>query len=493
MNLPTAALETAARLSGNTAIFWGGDSYTFAEVERMSRRTAYVLQNEHGVKPGDRVGIWMKNCPEFATSILGILLCDAVVVPINNFLKPAEVAYIATDAGVKTIIADAELAEASKELSDEIPGLTVVTPAAITAEGPTSDHVPAADSDDLAVIIYTSGTTGRPKGAMLSHGNLLHNIQSCKTILETVDHDRFAVLLPMFHSFMLTVGVLLPLSIGGSIVLIRSLHPPKNILIEILRHGATILPAIPPFFRTMLRAELPPGHSLRLCLSGAAPLPVEILKAFEARFGFPLIEGYGLSETSPVAALNPIHGVRKPGSIGLPIPDVEITIQDDDWNELPAGEHGELCIRGGNVMKGYLNRPEDTNAVLRNGWLRTGDLGYKDEDGYIFITDRKKDMLLVNGINVYPREIEEILYQLPGVREAAVVGKADKRKGDQPVAFLAAAEGATIDKDATLAHLKSKLADYKVPREIHVLEALPRNATGKILKTELRERLARNE
>ena len=492
MNLPLSALQTATRLSNDIAVFWGQDQYSFAEIESKSRAFAGHLSNKFGINPGDRVGIWMKNCPEFITSLLGILQCDAVVVPINNFLKPAEVTFIVTDAEVRLIITDAEMDAHAEELKAAVKGLQTCVPNDETRSNmePFS-YAPAANEDDLAVIVYTSGTTGKPKGAMLTHGNLLHNIASCRKILETVDHDRFAVLLPMFHSFMLTVGLLLPLCIGGSIVLIRSLHPPRNILLEILKHGATILPAIPPFFRTMLKAELPPDTSLRLCISGAAPLPVEILHAFEKRFQVPLIEGYGLSETSPVAALNPINGGRKPGSVGLPVSNVEISICADDWSELPVGEHGELCIRGGNVMKGYLNQPEETARVLKDGWFRTGDLGFKDSDGYIFITDRKKDMLLVNGMNVYPREIEEILYQLPELREVAVVGKEDRRKGSHPIAFVVANEGTSIDREAVIAHVRSKLADYKVPREIHILDALPRNATGKILKTNLRERINR--
>jgi long-chain acyl-CoA synthetase len=329
--------------------------------------------------------------------------------------------------------------------------------------------------NDLAVIIYTSGTTGRPKGAMLSHGNLLHNVESCRQVLAAVSFDRFAVLLPMFHSFMLTVGILLPITVGGSMVLVKSLHPPKNILGEILRNQATILPAIPQLFRTLANAQLPPNLPLRLCISGAAPLPVEVLKEFNSKFPIPLIEGYGLSEASPVVTMNPLKGPWKAGSIGLPIPDVEVTIQNDLGEMTPAGEVGELCVRGGNVMMGYLNQPEETRKVMRGDWLLTGDVGYKDSDGYIYITDRKKDMLLVNGINVYPREVEEVIYQFPGVKEAAVVSRPDTRKGEQPVAFVSANDGATVEQRALVQFLRGKLADYKVPRQIMIL---PNDITG---------------
>ena len=295
-----------------------------------------------------------------------------------------------------------------------------------------------------------------------------------------------AVLLPLFHSYMLTVGIFLPLIIGGTIVLVKSLNQPRQILQEMCARQATILPAIPPFYRTL--AGLPASIKLpfRLCISGSAPLPVQVLQDFEAKFGIPLLEGYGLSEASPVVSKNPIHGVRKPGSIGRPIPNVELSAQDEAGKILGVGEIGELCVRGGNVMQGYWNHPEETAQALRNGWLLTGDIGYHDADGYFYITDRKKDMLLVNGINVYPREIEEVIYQYPGVKEAAVIGVPDARKGELPVAFVAM-EGPNPEEKALLQHLRNKLADYKVPKKVVFRPALPRNAAGKILKTTLRQ------
>src|SRR5439155_8917852 len=340
----------------------------------------------------------------------------------------------------------------------------------------------------LAVLIYTSGTTGRPKGAMLSHANLLHNVESCRIVLQTVEADRFAVLLPMFHSYMLTVGLLLPLLVGGSIVLIKSLHAPRSVLKEVFERQATVLPAIPQFYRSMVSAPIEPPLPLRICISGAAPLPAQILKEFEAKFHIPLIEGYGLSEASPVVTKNPLDRTRKPGSIGLPIPNVEVSIQDDSGRLLGAKEVGEVCVRGGNVMAGYWNQPDETAKAIRNGWLLTGDIGYRDEEGYYYITDRKKEMLLVNGINVYPREIEEILYHFPGDKEAAVIGRPDPRKGEHPVAFVAANDGAVLEEQAIQLFLRRKLADYKVPRKVVMLPFLPRTATGKILKTDLRDR-----
>jgi len=321
----------------------------------------------------------------------------------------------------------------------------------------------------------------------LSHGNLLHNVESCRLVLETVDQDRIAVLLPLFHSYMLTVGLLLPLLVGGSLVLVKSLQLPRHILQEICQRQTTLLPAIPPFYRALLHPSVTGPLPFRLCVSGSAPLPMEVLKGFEAKFKIPLIEGYGLSEASPVVSKNPLRGAHKPGSIGLPIPHVEVSVQSDEGRMLGPKEVGEICVRGGNVMMGYWNKPEETAKVMRNGWLLTGDVGYRDADGYYYITDRKKDMLLVNGINVYPREIEEVIYQFPGVKEAAVIGVPDARRGELPMAFVAANDGTVLDDRALLQFVRSQLADYKIPRKVVMLPALPRNATGKILKTSLRE------
>lgn len=490
MNLATQWAATALRQPQKTALFWGDASQTHAQLYNQAHWLAGELCRL-GVQPGDRVGIWLKNCPEFVPALFGIFMANAVAVPINNFLKPDEVAFMLGDAGIRHLITDASLAEAAQKLTERQPGLVVWLVEKLPGiSGEVTDIPPAPcerQEQDLAVLIYTSGTTGRPKGAMLTHGNLLHNIRSCQQMLESSHGDRFVLLLPMFHSFMLTVCVLLPLCTGASMVLIKSVHPARNIIMEVLRHQGTILPAVPSFFRLFAQAELPPQLPLRLCISGGAALPVEILREFNRKFPIPLLEGYGLSETSPVASLNPIHGPWKEGSIGVPVPDVELSVQDDAGNLLEPRVIGEICVRGGNVMAGYWNQPEATAAVMRNGWFLTGDVGYRDEDGYFYITDRKKDMLIVNGINVYPREIEELIYQFPGIREAAVVGVPDARRGEQPVAFVSLNDGASFDEYALVRHLRERIAHYKVPRKVTVLPALPRNATGKILKIELRK------
>jgi len=298
------------------------------------------------------------------------------------------------------------------------------------------------------------------------------------------------VILPQFHSFMFTVGTLLPMLAGAGIVLIKTLHPFKSVLEEIGRHRGTILPAVPSFYRALLAVPEFGKLPLRLCISGGAPLPVEVFTEFTRKFPFPLREGYGPTESSPVATVNPIYGENRPGSVGQPIPRVALSIRDADGQELPGREIGEICIQGGNVMRGYWNQPEETAKVLRAGWLYTGDVGYRDADGYFYITDRKKDMLLVNGINVYPREIEEVIHKFPGIKETAVIGVPDARRGEQPVAYIAVLEGASVDEKTLLQFVREQLADYKVPRKVIFVPALPRNATGKILKTELRKQFA---
>jgi long-chain acyl-CoA synthetase len=490
MNLAAAFDQVAVSVPDKTAVFWGEHTFSYRQLKDESDRVAGHLEGTHRISRGDRVGLWLHNCPQFITALFGVLKTGAVAVPINNFLKPHEVAYILKDAGIRVLVVDAGMQDSLPRLAEEVPGLQFifVNDFAGLAPAPACRSTPEALAEsDLAVLIYTSGTTGHPKGAMLTHGNLLHNVHSCRLELEAVQLDRFALVLPMFHSFMLTVCILLPLLVGGTIVLVKSLNPPKNIFHEITVHQATVLPAIPQLFRTLAHAPVPPSLSLRLCISGAAPLPLETLRTFSERWPVPLIEGYGLSETSPVASLNPIRGVRKPGSIGLPITNVELSIRNDAGQELPRNTTGEVCVRGGNVMAGYWNRPEETREALRDGWLYTGDIGHMDDDGYSYITDRKKDMLLVNGINVYPREIEEVMYEFPGIREAAVIGRPDPRKGEQPVAFLALNDGAALDEPGLLHFLRERLADYKLPKHVIVLPALPRTATGKILKTSLRQ------
>ena len=489
MNLATAFSMCARKHADKTAIYFGEKEILYTDLLAQSEAVAGRLRSSLGVNAGDRVAVWLKNCPEFVAAVFGILHAGAVVVPINNFLKPTEAIYILNDGGIDVLITDEELGAHFSQLAaarPELKMLKVEEFASIPKTGEFEGHG-GRNEKDLAVIIYTSGTTGRPKGAMLSHGNLLHNVESCRIVLATVEDDSLAVILPLFHTYMMTVGIFLPFTLGGSIVLVKSLHPPRAMLMEIFSRRATILPAVPAFYRMLVGAPLPTPLPIRIFISGSAPLPMQTLREFEEKFKVPLIEGYGLSEASPVVSKNPLKGQHKAGSIGIPIANVEMSVQDDDGRILGTNETGEICVRGGNVMVGYWNQPEETKKVFRNDWLLTGDVGHRDTDGYYYITDRKKDMLIVNGINVYPREIEEVIYHFPGVREAAVIGVKDERRGELPVAFVAPAEGQTLDEKALLQFIRAKIADYKVPKQVVVMPALPKNATGKVLKTELRK------
>ncbi len=489
MNLAIAFSRCAQEHSKKIAIYFGDKEIPYADLLAQSRAVAAQLQGL-GVRPGDRVGLWLKNRPEFVSCVFGILHTGAVVVPINNFLKPAEVAYILNDGAIDVLISDAELGAHFPALQGERPSLKILRVEDLTMESTNgkSQIINCERSEqDLAVVIYTSGTTGKPKGAMLSHGNLLHNVESCRVVLAAVEQDSLAIILPLFHTYMMTVGIFLPFIIGGSIVLVKSLHPPRAMVQEIFSRRATILPAVPSFYRLMLTAQLPAPIPIRIFISGPAPLPMQTLREFEEKFKVPLIEGYGLSEASPVVSKNPIKGPHKAGSVGIPIANVEMSVQDENGNMLGANETGEICVRGGNVMMGYWNQPEETKKAFRNGWLLTGDIGHRDTDGYYYITDRKKDMLIVNGNNVYPREIEEVIYHYPGVKEAAVIGVPDARRGELPLAFVSPADGQTLDAEKLLQFIRGKLADFKVPKDVIFMPALPKNATGKILKTELRK------
>jgi long-chain acyl-CoA synthetase len=492
--------QAAARYPRRKAVFFGREKFRYRDIHARAAGFARILAEEHGVRPGDRVGLLLKNCPEFIYALYGILMAGGTVLPINNFLKPQEIEYILHDGGAKTLVtAVADFEPVLHYLRDRLEALRPLDIHALdwneVAARP-MQPLPVVKPLDRAVVIYTSGTTGRPKGAVLTHRNLSANIDSCVQALGSVTRDRVVLVLPMFHSFMLTVAIFLPLSLGASTIIIKSIKPFRNVLFEMIFKRATVFLGIPQIYQALATANIPWWLRwllpLRLAISGSAPLPVETLKAFAKRFRFPLLEGYGLSEASPVVCFNPLRGVSKPGSVGLPVPGVQVRIVDDNNRELGPEQIGEIAVHGDNVMPGYWNQDEATRATLRDGWLLTGDIGKKDADGYIYITDRKKDMLLVHGNNVYPREIEEVIYQMPGVREVAVVGKPDPYRGELPVAFVVPAEGATLEPSAVLKFCRERLADYKLPREIRVVaEGLPRNATGKILKTELREQLRR--
>ena len=344
--------------------------------------------------------------------------------------------------------------------------------------------------DAVAAIIYTSGTTGKPKGAMLTHKNLLANTADVKQAMQVrPSRDAMLVVLPMFHAFAATVGMLTPLLHGGRIVAVAKFDT-DIVLNAIVDGGATIFLGVPSMYNVLLNAsdtQVAKFATIRYCVSGGAAMPQALMQRFEQRFGKAIYEGDGPTECSPVTCVNPIGGLRKPASVGLPLPNVEMAIFDAHGNPVPNNEHNEICVRGPSVMKGYWNQPEQTHASFFGDWFRTGDLGYRDDDGYFYIVDRIKDMVIVNGMNVYPRVIEEILYQHPAIKEAAVVGEPNELHGEIPIAFVVLQAGRELSGVDVRKFCTEHLGRHEVPRKVFFLAELPKNAAGKILKRELRK------
>ena len=346
------------------------------------------------------------------------------------------------------------------------------------------------------MIIYTSGTTGKPKGAMLTHRNFIANVEQCLGRVALSNKDTFLCLLPMFHSFSWTVCVLIPLCLGSATVIIESIQPFGEVIKQILRHRVKIFVAVPPIYAALLRVPfwrpLKFINPLRLCIAGAAALPVPVHQAFEAKFGIPLMEGYGLTEASPVVCLNP-EEKRVPGSIGKALPGIRLRIVDEAGQDVPPGGVGEICIQGENVMKGYYHQDQATRDAFldeAHQWLRSGDLGHIDADGYVTISDRKKDLIIVKGLNVYPKEVEDVLLSHAAVQDAAVIGLQDETGDELILAYVTLKEGAQVDKQDLLKLCRKSLAPYKCPRDLEVRKELPKNTLGKVLKRALRNEAA---
>ncbi|MCX7005996.1 MAG: long-chain fatty acid--CoA ligase, partial [Kiritimatiellaeota bacterium] len=458
ISLPELFHRNLAQFADKPATHFAGRTLTFAQFDQASHSVATALA-ARGIAKGDRVGLYCPNSDAFAIAYFGILNAGATVVPLNLLLNPKEVAFILNDAGAKSLLYHEAFAPAVAAVRASLPGLAFL--ACIGATNPLNDlpfanfvqHPPLATlpnlnpAEDLVAIIYTSGTTGRPKGAMLTHRNLFFNTLSVQQALQLQPgQEIFITVLPMFHAFAATACMLSPLLYGNAIVPLPKFDP-GQVADAIAATHATVFCGVPSMFNSLLRlpeAQVLKFACLRYAVSGGAALPVEVLEQFEKKFGKVIYEGDGPTECSPVTCVNPIGGRAKPGTVGLPVPFVEMQIRDDAGTELPRGQIGEICVRGPNVMKGYWNLPDDTRDSFFGDWFRTGDLGCVDQDGYFSIVDRKKDMIIVNGMNVYPRIIEELLYKHPAVREAAVVGEPDELHGEIPVAFVAPKEGAAV-------------------------------------------------
>jgi len=447
---------------------------------------------QQGLRPGENAGLFSKNSVEFIYSYLAIVSLGAVVVPLNFQLVPREIAYIIQDARIKILITMTKL-ELVAELTsyDYHQQLTqLVISEFVNTDfilDLTSSPLPTTfDENTLCTIIYTSGTTGRPKGAMLTHKNLISNAQEFSQVCPHGTADRVLCVLPMYHCFAWTVAVLTPLMNHCSIKILESFNIRETIT-SIRDNKITILSGIPTMFRLFTQWATAEDFShVQLCISGGSSLPQEISEQFTHKTGKKVIEGYGLSEASPVVSLNPIEHVKY-CSVGKPLPGIKVRIINSHDIDLPPGQTGELLVQGPNVMLGYYNLPEESTKTLQNSWLYTGDLAYIDEDGYIFIVDRLKDMIITSGENIYPREIEELLYTYPSVAEVAVIGVPDKLRGTIVRAYIVPTDGHSLNKKLLQSYLQKKIAAYKMPREFIIVNTLPKNSTGKILKKELRQ------
>ena len=444
-----------------------------------------------GIKNGENVGLLSRNCAEYIYSYLAIASLGAIVVPINFQLSEREIAFIIKDANIKHLI--------TKEYCDVLTNLQKLNYTENLIQLLISDIDQDVDTyidkqapclpgeyseESTCVIIYTSGTTGNPKGAMLSHKNLVTNAKMFKQALDISSADKVLCILPMYHCFAWTCSVLNPF-LSGSAIYILDNFVPKETIEKIKLLNLSVIYAVPPIYNLLLRtASKNDFTSVRVCVSGGATLPVTIAQQFKAKFNIDILEGYGLSEASPVVAVNPL-GKPKVGSIGKILPGLNVKLVNDDGENVDLGEVGELLVQGPTVMNGYFNLPEASALAIIDGWLHTGDLAYKDSDDYYFIVDRLKDMIINNGENIYPREIEELLYTYPGVIEAAVVGIDDPLRGQTAAAYIVMSEDGVFDKKQIKKYLLDNLAIYKIPREFHQMSALPKTSTGKILKRAL--------
>ena len=459
---------------------------TYGELRGLVDRWAAVLQQQ-GVRPGNKVGLFSKNCLEFILTYLAIVRTGGVVVPINFQLVPREVAFIIRDAGIRLLVVRERLPMEEALQEAGCADCRQITFAEIGAApaGPFAG-VPQRPDDNCS-IIYTSGTTGRPKGAMLSHINLCSNAADFSTAVPYNASDKVLCLLPMYHCFAWTVCVVSTLLRGGCVV-IQSVYNFKTAMRLVKKHGVTVFTGVPAVFRLLCESrDLDSVETVRIFISGAAPLGLDLGRSFALKYGRAVLEGYGLSEASPVVTFNQDGKIRI-GSIGVPIPHVSVKIAGPDGKELEPCERGELLVKGPNVMLGYLNRPEATADTVADGWLHTGDVGYIDEDGFVFLVDRLKDLIISSGENVYPREIEEAAVQFEGVAEAAVIGVPDKLRGEAICIYVVPRPGARVDLKALRQYLLGRVAPYKVPREYFLVPELPKTGLGKVRKPELRKR-----
>jgi len=495
----------AKKRKNKTALLLNDDKTSYGDILKAADSLAAYL-SEKGVKKGDKVALFLRNSTEFIYTIFAVSKLGAILVPINTFLKSEELSYILEDSGSTILIASAihdkvvNSSHASElcnfilwEGDESVVGEKHLHfSEALLSENTIESN--ARGLDDTAIIVYTSGTTGKPKGAMLSNKNILSNADSGRRTINVKPKDRSIVFLPMFHSFTFSIGVMLPLYVGGSIVIIQSIQPFSNIFKQTLTKRVTLFFGIPDVYNALAKAKLPWYfmwfNKIRAFISGAAALQPKTLDAMSKKFRrATLLEGYGLSEASPAVCMNTFKK-QKAGSVGTALYGYEMKIVDEEMSEVHRGTIGDIIVKGDNVMQGYLERPTATDETIVNGWLLTGDMGYMDDEGFLFIVDRRKDLIISKGINIYPREIEEVIDAYDGVGASAVIGIIDEKSGEAPIVYIELSEDVdSLDEQGLKKYMKEHLANYKIPKQIHVIKELPKNATGKVLKRILKENL----
>ncbi len=487
-NLARNLVATAATHPERPAVRLDGMTLTYAQLGDLAARAAAYLR-VLGVRPGDRVGLMLPNELSFPVLYYGILRAGAVVVPMNPLLRGREVEHLVNDSGMTVLLVHAGIVEAGAD--GRVGGARVVVLRAsdqlLLDDVATFEPAPMVERDETetAVILYTSGTTGVPKGAELTHRNLDLNCRASNELAGLGPDDVVMGCLPLFHAFGQSVSMNASIAAGALLTLVPRFAP-EVVLDVVVRDRVTVFHGVPTMYVAMLGCG-PGGRdisSLRLCISGGASLPGEVLRGFRDAFGAQILEGYGLSETSPAATFNRAEAARV-GSIGTPIPGVELDLVGENGAVVPDGEVGEIVIRGHNVMKGYWGRPDETAAAIRDGWFHTGDLGRRDAEGFYYVVDRLKELIIRGGFNVYPREIEEVLYEHPDVLEAAVVGVPHPTLGEEVAAVVVLKPGATVAEPEVREYVRERVAPYKYPRTVHFVAELPKGATGKILKREL--------
>jgi len=498
-------LARSVERSGNKPAFiFKGQEMSYSELEETIERCAAGLV-ELGIGKGDTFGIVMRNCPEFVIFSFALSRLGAVAVPVNFLEKADRIAYIFNDAEAKGCLTSKSFLPTIHEVQESVPTLKHIFVRDPGGDVPALESIyrhplaetagPEVTADDLALLIYTAGTTGLPKGVMLTQRNLLSCVESCQLAFDLSEKDRVMCVLPMFHSFAWSTNVILPLRLGATTVVIESLLPFQPALKQLWKNKVTLVCCIPQVYSTLVHHVHGPKalllrllNPLKMAISGAAPLPAEVQVKFEKTFGTALLEGYGLTEAAPVVSVNPRYGTHKPGTVGLPLPGVDIKIADDDEKELENYEIGEVFVRGANVMVGYYKQPEATAETFSaDGWLKTGDLGFLDSDGYLTLVDRKKDLIISKGLNIYPQEVEAALITHPAVAEVAVVGIRDGSGDESVCAFVVLEPEMSVKPRELIAFARHSLASYKVPRDVVFLDELPKNALGKVLKKDLRE------